>query len=261
MGQGRFIDYYIGGLYGSSQYRILEGQDCIQYLQEQLPFHLPQIKIVLLNVIREITDLFTDTINIIDVGCGPATVPLAFCKIPAIDYLCKYKYKITTVEASEGFNNMIDIFMNTNTNESIEIVNTFKYNIFDESLFSDESIFENGHNWVIIANFISALARGRSNVELNEFLDKFISKVLQYSDKVLLSFIESGLTRYFDFINYFDSIEIIGFNNLKIIRTMSSIKQFQIRTPEIKRCKFYITKDRDHYSPYINSKSLLLESK
>jgi len=261
MGQGRFSDYYIGGLFYSPQYRILEGPECIQYLQEHVPFHLPPIKIVLDNVIWESKDFFNHTINILDLCSGPATVPLAFCKIPSIRYARKHKFDITTVEPSEGFNNMINIFKATNTNEFIEIVNNLKYNIFDDNFMKDEAVFKAGYNWIIIANSISAIGEGRSNQEANKILNKFISKVLYYSDKVLLTIIEGSLTSYFDFINYLDNIERTGFDDLKIIKTVSPIKQFQIRTPEIMGCEFYKTKYPDHYSPYINSKSLLLESK
>ncbi|MEA2075363.1 MAG: hypothetical protein U9O85_06475 [Euryarchaeota archaeon] len=215
MGQGRFRENFVGGLFSSRPaYSIFEGDECIQYLQEYVPFHLPPIKIVLDNVIWESKDFFNYAINILDVCSGPATVPLAFCKIPSIRYAHKHKFEITTVEPSEGFNNMINIFKATNTNEFIEIVNNLKYNLFDDNFMNDESVFKTGYNWVIIANSISAIGEGRTNQEVNGILNKFISKVLCYGNKVLLTVIEGGLTKYFDFINYLDNIERTGFSLL-----------------------------------------------
>ena len=261
MGQGRFSDHYIGHLFDGSEYRIFEGQECIQYLQEYVPLHLRPIKNVLDNVIVASREFFTDTINIMDLGSGPATVPLAFCKIPSIRYARNHKFHITTVEPSEGFNNMINIFKATNTNEFIEIVNNLNYKLFDDNFMNDESVFKTGYNWIIIANSISAIGKGRSNREVNAILNKFISKVLDYSDKVLLTIIEGGTTKYFDFINYLDNIERTGFDDLRIIKTLSP-KRLKINVPEIMDCKFYKTHPiYPKYIPTTNSKSLLLESK
>ena len=258
MGHGRFSDHYIGGLFDSPQYRILEGQDCIQYLQEYVPFHLPQIQFVLEKVLWESEDFFNYTINILDLCSGPATVPLAFCKIPSIDYL--RKYKITTVEASEDFDNMINTFKATNINESVEIVNNLKYKLFDNNFMKDEAVFKAGYNWIIMANSISAIGEGNTNKEVNEILNSFLSKVLCYSDKIILTIIETSLVKYFNFINYLYNIESIGFRDLKIIRTVSPIN-FRLDVPKVMYCKFYKYGYSDHYTLHINSKSLLLESK
>ena len=194
-----------------------------------------------------------------DGGSGRATVPLGFCRlIPK--YIHKHRFKITTVEASEGFNNMINVFKATNTNESVEIVNNLKYNILDDNFINDESPFKIGYNWIIIANSISAIGQGRSNHDVNKILNNFISNVLYYSDKVLLTIIEGSLKQYFDIPTYLSEIEKIGFDDLKIMKTVSSIdcqEEFQY----IAYCKFYKTKYPDYYKPHINSKSLLLELK
>ena len=60
-------------------------------LQEYVPLHLPQIEYALKDVLEKY-NFAKDTINIIDLGSGPATVPLAFCRLPE-EY--KYRFKIT----------------------------------------------------------------------------------------------------------------------------------------------------------------------
>lgn len=258
MGQGRFSDYYIGGdFFDCCEYRIFEGQECIQYLQEYVPLHLPQIEYVLNRVIDASREFFTDTINIIDLGSGPATVPLAFCRFFIFSY--KHKFKITTVEPSEGFNDMINVFKATNTNEFVEIVNNLKYKLFEDNLMNDKSVFRTGYNWIIIANSISAIGKGRTFRGVNGLLGRFIVNVLRYSEKVILTIIESSSQKYFNIPTYLSRIERIGFKDLKIIKTVSPIKQ-SIIVPEMRYCKFYKTHhDPPKYSPYINSKSLLLE--
>ena len=128
---------------------------------------------------------------------------------------------------------MIEIFKDTNTNESIEIVNNLKYNLKDEYLkdefeemWSDKSISEIGYDWIIIANFISGVGKFKSYSDVNKILNKFISKLLCYSDKVLLTIIEGGLDDYFgtkdmkirEYLR-----KKIGFDDLKIIKPISSI--------------------------------------
>ena len=260
MGQKRFKEGFRGGLFIDEKYPVFEGDECIQYLQEYVPFHLPQIEYVLRNIICEYRYFANHTINIMDVGSGPATVPLAFCRLFPT-YMHKYIFKITTIEASEGFNNMINIFKATNTNESVEIVKNLKYNYFDENFMTDESIFEVGYDWIIIANFISAIGQDKTQSKVNRILNEFISNVLCYTDKVLLTFVDGKSPKYFKIPVYYSKIERIGFDDLKIIRTISNIYDKQFDIPWMRNCKVYKTKYSDHYSPYIYSKSLLLESK
>ncbi|MEA2033697.1 MAG: hypothetical protein U9N41_08970 [Euryarchaeota archaeon] len=259
MGQGRFSDHYIGDdFFDGSEYRIFEGQDCIQYLQEYVPLHLPQIEYVLNRVIDASREFFTDTISIMDLGSGPATVPLAFCRFFIFSY--KHKFKITTVEPSEGFNDMINIFKATNTNEFVQIVNNLKYKLFEDNFMNDESVFRRGYNWIIMANSISAIGKGRTFKQVNDILGKFIVNVLRYSKQVILTIIESSSQQYFYSPTYLSRIGKMGFKDLRIIKTVSPINWFKINVPEIRYCKFYKTDiDNPKYSPYINSKSLLLE--
>jgi hypothetical protein len=264
MGQGRFSDHYIGGhLFDCCEYRIFEGQVCIQYLQEYVPLHLPQIEHVLSAVMRESSDLLNNPVNIMDLGSGPATVPLAFCRLSKFNQH-RYKLKITTVEPSDGFNVMINIFKATNANRSIEIVKTLKYKLFEDNFMNDESVFRIGYNWIIIANSISAIGRGRAFREVNDILGRFVVNVLRYSEKVILTIIESSSRKYFNIRGYLSEIENIGFNDLEIIKTIVPIN-YELQTKhEVKR---YIQSSEVYkthpgyprYSPYINSKSLLLE--
>lgn len=262
MGQGRFCDHYIGYLFDGSEYRVFEGQECIQYLQEYVPLHLPQIEYVLNRVIDASREFFTDTISIMDLGSGPATVPLAFCRLSKFRYQHRYKLKITTVEPSDGFNNMINIFKATNANRSVEIVKTLKYKLFEDNFMNDELVFETGYNWIIIANSISAIGRGRTFREVNDILGRFVVNVLCYSEKVILTIIESSSRKYFNIPVYLSKIENIGFNDLKIIKTIVPINNKLLDEVEryIKSSEVYTTHPIDpKYKPYINSKSLLLE--
>lgn len=286
MAQRRDKKNYIGGLFGdSTKYPILEGNECIQYLQEHLPFHLPQIEYVLSDVMRKFRDFFNDTVYILDIGSGPATVPLAFCRLSVIRFQHRYNLKITTVEPSTGFNDMISIFKATNTNKSVEIVNMLDYKISDDDFVNDESMFETGYDWIIIANSISAFCRDPSMSEgdkiasVNKLLNKLICMLLPHSNnnELLLTIIETGKTSYFDFIKYLTDIERLFFGELRIKKTVHTINnpsivnfekipnrkrgksKYSIDVPEIMNCRFYRTKYQDHYSPYINSKSLLLE--
>lgn len=261
MGQGRFCDKYEKcSLFASTEYPLFKGQECIQYLQEYVPFHLPQIEPVLSAVMRESSDLLNNPVNIMDLCSGPATVPLAFCRCAIIRYRLRdsRNLKITTVEPSTGFNAMINIFKATNANIAVEIVNTLKYELFEDNFMNDESVFRTGYDWIIIANSISAIGKGSTYNKVNTRLNKLISKVLCYSDKVLLTIIESNQTKYFNSINYLSKIEEIGFRGLRIIKTISTMNE-QLSVPEIMNCEFYKTKYPDHYLPYINSKTLLLE--
>ncbi|VUT24854.1 MAG: hypothetical protein MOIL_00707 [Candidatus Methanolliviera sp. GoM_oil] len=245
LGKGKF-EKYIDHLFDKPKYPVFEGDDCIQYLQEYVPLHLPQIEYAL-NDVKDVLEKYNftkDTINIIDLGGGPATVALAFCRI--IPSECEHRFKITTVDASKTFNEIIEIFKDTNTNESIEIVNNLKYNLKDEYLkdefeemWSDKSISEIGYDWIIIANSISGIAEiakfifgidkdqadQELNKKINKILNKSISKVLHYNDKVLLTIIEGGGStgNHFNISPYLSEIEKIGFDDLKIIKPISSI--------------------------------------
>ncbi len=82
-----YCHYYKGGLFDKPEYPIFEGAECIQYLQEYLPFHIPQIEYVLRNTLQKLKSIPKKG-SILDIGSGPATVPLAFCKLlSSISYL------------------------------------------------------------------------------------------------------------------------------------------------------------------------------
>ncbi|MCP4349732.1 MAG: hypothetical protein GY795_29985 [Desulfobacterales bacterium] len=103
--QGNYSPNYRGGLSFGPSYPIFEGEQCFQYLQEYVPFHLPQIVYALDNTLNNLYNKLPipPHISVLDIGSGPATVPLSFCKL---SHKWKYNLTVTTVEASEGFNNM-----------------------------------------------------------------------------------------------------------------------------------------------------------
>lgn len=244
------------------KYRKLEGPECIQYLHEYVPLHLPQITYVLSDILTR--KIFTDnqTINIMDFGSGPATVPLALCRVKENEIKDR-KFKITTVEASKTFNNMIQDFKFKNKNKSVHIINNIECDAID---FINKMEFKGGYNWIIIANSITVLGEDRSFEEVNIILNKFIFNILNCnkklgdSNKILITFIESGAQDKFDFkfIDYLSEIENIGFTNLEIIDSIQ--KNTRIEAKWILDCDFYKT-GNNLYKANINSKSLLLELK
>jgi len=256
MMQGQFKEDYIGGLFNDPEYPTFEKlEECIQYLQEYVPLHLPQIE----KVLETILPCFINParpIKILDYGSGPATVALAFCRLlPRLNN--KHRLKITTVETSEEFNNMINIFRAENANESIKIAACFKYGLLDDRLMDDKSIFQIGHNWIIMANVLSAIGKDMGFKEVNGKLNRFIYNMLLYSRNVLLTIVETSTITYFNAPDYLSKIETIGFDNLKIIGTTPPVINERIDAPWIMNCKFYRT-GNDCSSPIINSKSLLL---
>lgn len=256
-----YFKVYEGNLFKGKGYPILEGKECFQYLQEYVPFHLPQIEYVLKDVMlkHEFDDM---TPNIIDLGSGPATVPLAFCRLDPNQYPYE-KFNITTVEASKTFNDMISVFERMNKNKTVEIDCKFNCNITD--FMNSAPRYNIGYNWIIAANSISAI--GKSGEEANKRLNKFIFNVLNcnkklgYSNSILLTIIEGGLESYFhEKIKYLSEIGNIIFDDLEIKDTLQPSEN-KIKDSRIKKCEFYNFKNSWMDKPNIYSRSLLLELK
>ncbi|MFU8766123.1 MAG: hypothetical protein ACNA7I_00350, partial [Candidatus Methanoperedens sp.] len=55
----------------SKKYPIFEGDKCIQYLQEYVPLHLPQIQCGLKDILQSEILPNLENVNIIDIGSGP----------------------------------------------------------------------------------------------------------------------------------------------------------------------------------------------
>ena len=246
-----YSPFYIGGLFDVVDYPIFEGKECIQYLQEFVPFHLPQIETVLSNMLNYFSLNFPNsTISVLDIGSGPATVALAFCRLfNRIQY--QINLEITTVEASNTFNNMIDMYSQGNLNNNVRIVENIRSN-FNDFMNSLEERKGKFINWVIMANFISAI--GDSVESINQILNRFLCNLLQSNQQIMFTFIETRCQR-----NYTNNVDTTGFDNLRIVRIESPMINQKINAPWIMNCKFYKTKYTDHHYPYINSKSLLLE--
>lgn len=62
-------------------YPIFEGDECKKYIHEYVPLHLPQIVYVLRHILQKTIFEEAQSIKILDIGTGPATVPLAFCRL------------------------------------------------------------------------------------------------------------------------------------------------------------------------------------
>ncbi len=256
-----YFKVYKGDLFKGKGYPIPEGKKCFQYLQEYVPFHLPQIEYVLKDVMAKYC--FDDmALNIMDIGSGPATVPLAFCRLDPNEYPYT-KFNITTIEASKTFNDMISVFECMNKYKTVEVDCKLNHNIAD--LTNSASEYKIGYNWIIFANSISAI--GKSEEEAHKRLNKFISNILKrnkklgYSNTILLTIIEGGSESYFPEKNdYLSKIESIPFDDLKRIKYIQPTEN-SIEVRWIKKCEFFNFGKSNMYKPYIYSKSLLLELK
>ena len=252
----------------SNKYPVLEGDECIQYLHEYVPFHLPQIQCGLKTVLKSGIFDHLKNINIIDVGSGPATVPFAFCRLQNINIKNRI-FNVTTVEASKKFNSMIQVFQHVNTNKSINVSNKLQCSVDD---FMNKSEFEMSYDWIMFANSITsigltAIGKERTPDEVNKTLNEFISNVLKcnkklgYNDKILITFIEGKRELGFKFKDYLHEIENIRFDNLRIKKTIKiSGNMANIDAELLPNCRLYKTKN-GLYKPNIYSMSLLLELK
>ncbi|MCX9026166.1 MAG: hypothetical protein OIN85_08750 [Candidatus Methanoperedens sp.] len=240
------------GLY-QKKYPVFENDDCIAYLHQYVPFHLPQIEHVLKSILQ--SDIFFDkpTINILDIGSGPATVSLALLKLND-----KRDIKIITIEPLDQFDKMISNFKEVKT-DCIEIFENLKYNFPDNDLKIDKNF---KIDWIIIANTISSIGCGKSYKNVNLIINKFVSERLHNGnndDKIMLTIIEGNKETFFKSTKYLQQIEKIGFPDLKIIESEMTFTKMP-KHEEILLCKFYKTQN-GICTPYINSKSLLLELK
>lgn len=244
---GLFAEYNNGG-----EYPVFNGKHCIQYLQEYVPFHIPQIKFALENTIINDPDVFPkQDIYILDVCSGPATVPLVFCKMFS-DKPLRRNLKFTTIEASDEFNNMIDIFKNTNTNASIEI--TEKIHCTFQEFIKNSIQFRGKFDWIIMANCISCIGNLIDTEEVNHSLNKMLTNLLNGKKTMILTIIETG--NY----NLKKCIENLSFNDVNIIKVLFQCMRKQLDEPWLQNCKFYNT-GYAKYQPYVTAKSLLLELK
>jgi len=239
------------------KYPNFEGDYCIRYLHQYLPFHIPQIEHVLKSILQ--SDIFFDksTINILDIGSGPATVPLSLLKLRK-EFPNYKKYKVITIEPSYRFDKMISRFKEVKT-EGIEIIENLKYKFPDTDLKINKNF---NIDWIIIANTLSPIGCGKSYKDVNLIFNKFVSERLHNGnndEKILLTFIEGNKEDFFRFTEYLEQIEKIGFSDLKIIELPKmTFKNLPKNEDKILRCKFYKTIN-NICTPYINSKSLLLE--
>lgn len=120
--------------------------------------------------------------------------------------------------------------------------------------------------------FIADMEDGKLNIYpnkdtqnqcVNKILNKLISKVLYYNNKVLLTIIESGSKKYMHIPYYISKIKEIGFDNLKILdKEIYTRINEQKPSPQMMNCHFYRTNiHHPRYSPIINTISLWVENK
>lgn len=248
----KYPDYinnnYIGGLF-DGPYPVFENNQCVQYIQEYLPFHLPRIETALRKVLlyfgKEL--LYQNRpIRILDLGSGPATVPLAFCR-----QLDRYNYpsilNITTLEASNTFNKMIDIFNEINSNNNITINRL--HDTFDNFIINAKNS-KGQFDWIIISNFITGIASTVDDVK--NILKDMFNNLMNVDQPLFFTFIEPNKR----LINKFWREASFCTNNIseEVIHTLKSSLNFN----EIMICKFYRHKYPDHHKPYIITKTMRL---
>lgn len=215
-----------------------------------MPFHFPQIETATRPVLHYFMAklLYQERpIRILDIGSGPATVPLAFCRqFDSFSY--PFKLNITTLEASDTFNGMIDIFNENNTNNNIAISKRLHYGFdkFIDDAEDSEGIFD----WIIIANFITGIG---SNVDdINNFLKEMFFDLMIVGQPLYFTFIETNTP----LVNKFWREASFCTNNIceEVIYELNCQKPFS----EIMNCKFYKYNYPNHYKPYIITKTMRL---
>jgi len=254
--QGNYNPNYRGGLNFGSPYPIFEGDQCFQYLQEYVPLHLPQINRGLENCLEYYKNKSL-TISVLDIGSGPATVALAFCK--QLNGCDEYGFDIgiTTIEASDTFNQMIEKFNEISSNKNIVILQNFNCTFTNiiENRIAEKNKGE--YDWVIIANFLSGI--GKSVDDVNRKLNRLLAGLLNPRQKIMLTIIETGLSFP---KNCIDKLGATGFEDIRIKSVFQAIDKQPIDASWLKNCNFYRTDPSyPKYKPYVNSKSLLLELK
>jgi len=261
-----YFKYFKGGLFKGNEYPILNKDQCIQYIHEHVPFHLPQINQVIGDILLQ-RNIFDEnqTINIMDIGSGPATVPLALCRLKK-DELQNRKFKITTVEASEACNEKIEIFNNSNKNKPIYKAALIKSDILD---FMKRSNLKMGYDWIIMANSFSSICKNVSEARtIHNIFNEFFSNILNSNknfnyNRIILTIIEGKRMKFFDASSYLSNIENVVFNDFSVtpIELSQQYNGKNIDCEWIKNCEFYNYKHSNMYRPAINSWSYRLELK
>lgn len=249
----RYIsERFIGGLF-EGPYRIFEDNECIQYIQEFVPFHLPQIQNgiepVLVDIYTNLSCRNDKPLRILDLGSGPGTTTLALCRI--LNNINKDLYlNVTTLEASTTFNNLIKILKRYNSENKINIIEQLFYTFND---FLNDSIKLKGRfDWIIAANFISAV--GDNVNTINDRLNSLLLNLITPTRPIYFTFIETNMQLPRQFMQK----ESIGSTNLfkKILFTQN----VKLRKEQIMNCKFYKTRN-NNFCPYINTKTMRLNLK
>jgi len=228
-------------------YRVFENEECVQYIQWYVPFHFPQIETVL----REVLDIFRKElryqerpIRILDIGSGPATVPLAFCRqFDSFSY--PFNFNITTLEASDTFNSMIDIFNANNTNNNISIIKKLHYPFDKFTKHAEDSASQ--FDWIIMANFINGIGSNVDDIVI--ILKELFFDLMIVDQPLFFTFIETNS----HLANNFWREASFCTNNIfeEVIHEFNDQKTFS----EIMNCIFYRTGRPWLYKPHIITKT------
>jgi len=248
--------YFQNGLFRRQHYPIFENNECLLYVYEYVPFHIPQIVTVFLLLFGDFE--FVNHINgineirMLDLGSGPATIPLALLRFLKQRNIAS-NFKITTLEASNGFCKMINIFKKNNSNPQVNIIKCIKsdFNTYYNVLQNDNEKFD----WIIMSNFMGAIGQNKSFEVVDEIFSGLVNKLIEPDKFIILTIIEGNNTNFFDSLTYLRN-NLQNFKNLEIIYTKHDFCQrVAVST---KYCLFY-SKRGIYYKPYINTKTLILK--
>jgi hypothetical protein len=193
-GGGR--DAYIGGLFHSGGYPVFSNDQCAQYVQEYLPFHLPQIEEGLRTAYNAVGTTFPidRPVRVLDIGSGPASTALALDSLVSSNIISG-RFTVDTVEPSLGFNRMIDRARSALASGPVEIGEQY-LSQFPSWMQYDHS-GNPKYDWIIMANALSpiTLALNNDGAKLRSMITELLSKSGRECG-CSATFIESGCGTY-----------------------------------------------------------------
>lgn len=171
-------------------------------------------------------------------------MPLAFCRqFDSFSY--PFNLNITTLEASDTFNGMIDIFNENNSNNSIAISKKLHYP-FDK--FTEHAEDSAGQfDWIIMANFINGI--GSNVADIANILKELFFDLIIVDQPLFFTFIETNSP----LANNFWREASFCTNNIfeEVIHELKDQKPFI----EIMKCIFYRPGRPWLYKPHIITKT------
>jgi hypothetical protein len=234
---GRGKPAYVGGLFSAAGYPGFTGTQCVQYVQEYLPFHLPQIEHGLFNAYKAIGATFPADrpVRVLDIGSGPASVALALDCLVSNGKIAG-RFIVDTVEPSIGFGQMIDQARGALAGGPVEISRLFSAQLPEWMQYARTGLYK--YDWLVMANVLSPLsfALNRDNERLKSLISELLSCTGSYPGGVSVTFIEGNCCTYGHPVERFNAL--IGGG----MRSVGSMLSTRIGAGYILKCRHYRTK-------------------